>query len=104
MVDPEPRTGTGKPSTSDTVGLRTERTGSWAAADVIAPSGLRFFLGLLDHPLILEEAGAPRRRGHTAMQPDADPIQIAATARMLVGVARDLMHDSEWSEVTSRIE
>jgi hypothetical protein len=78
--------------------------GSWATADLIAPSGLRFFFGLLDQPLTPEQAGAPRRRRNAAMQPDADPIQVAATGRILVVVARDTTQDPDWSEVTSRIE
>jgi hypothetical protein len=78
--------------------------GSWATADLIAPSGLRFFLGLLDHPLTPEQAGAPRRKRNTAAQRDADPIQVAATGRILVAVARDATQDPDWSEVTSRIE
>lgn len=77
--------------------------GNWAAADLIAPSRLRFFLGVLDHALTQEEADAPRRR-RTVMQEDADPIQIAATGRILVVVARDATQDPDWSEVTSRIE
>jgi hypothetical protein len=78
--------------------------GSWATADLIAPSRLRFFLGLLDRPLTPEQAGAPRRRRNAARQRDADPIQVAATGRILVIVARDATQDPDWSEVTSRIE
>ena len=78
--------------------------GSWATADLIAPSRLRFFLGLLDQPLTPEQAGAPRRRRNAATQQDTDPIQVAATGRILVVVARDATQDPDWSEVTSRIE
>jgi hypothetical protein len=78
--------------------------GSWATADLIAPSRLRFFLGLLDQPLTPEQAGTPRRRRNAARQRDADPIQVAATGRILVVVARDATQDPDWSEVTSRIE
>ena len=78
--------------------------GSWATADLIAPSRLRFFLGLLDQPLTSEQAGAPRRRRNATMQRDADPIQVAATGRIFVVVARDATQDPDWSEVTSRIE
>jgi hypothetical protein len=78
--------------------------GSWDTADLIAPSRLRFFLGLLDQPLTPDQAGAPRRRRTAARQPDADPIQVAATGRILVVVARDVTQDPDWSEVTSRIE
>jgi hypothetical protein len=78
--------------------------GSWATADLIAPSRLRFFLGLLDQPLTPAQAGAPRRRRNAAVQRDADPIQVAATGRILVVVARDATQDPDWSEVTSRIE
>jgi hypothetical protein len=78
--------------------------GSWATADLIAPSRLRFFLGLLDQPLTPEQAGAPRRRRNVAMQRDADPIQVAATGRILAVVARDATQDPGWSEVISHIE
>jgi hypothetical protein len=78
--------------------------GGWATADLIAPSRLRFFLGLLDQPLTPEQAGAPRRGRNAAEQRDADPIQVAATGRILVVVARDATQDPDWSEVTSRIE
>ena len=78
--------------------------GTWAAADLIAPSRLRFFLGVLDHALTREEAGAPRRRRNTVTQGDADPIQVAATGRILVVVARDVTQDPDWSEVTNRIQ
>ena len=78
--------------------------GSWATADLIAPSRLRFFLGLLDHPLTPEQAGAPRRRRNAALEQDADPIQVAATGRILVAVARDATQDPDWSQVAERIE
>ncbi len=78
--------------------------GSWATADLIIPSRLRFFLGLLDQPLTPEQAGAPRRRRNAERLGDADPIQVAATGRILVVVARDAAQDPDWSEVTSRIE
>ena len=78
--------------------------GSWAIADLITPSRLRFFLGLLDQPLTSEQAGASRRRRNAALERDVDRIQVAATDRILVAVARDATHDPDWSEVTSRIE
>jgi hypothetical protein len=78
--------------------------GSWAAADLVAQSRLRFFLGILDQPLTPQQAGVPRRRRTAARQPDADPIQIAATGRIFVVIARDATQDPDWSEVTSRIE
>jgi hypothetical protein len=74
--------------------------GSWATADLIAPSRLRFFLGLLDRPLTPEQAGAPRRRRNAMQQRDADQVQVAATGRILVAVARDATEDPDWSEVT----
>jgi hypothetical protein len=76
--------------------------GSWAAADLIAPAQLRFFLGLLDQPLTPEQAGAPRRRRNTIG--DTDRIQVAAAGRILVVVARDAGQDPDWSEIASRIE
>jgi hypothetical protein len=78
--------------------------GSWATADLIAPSGLRFFLGLLNQPLTPEQAGAPRRRRNATRQREADPIQVAASGRILAVVARNATQDPDWSEVTSRIE
>lgn len=42
--------------------------GNWATADLIAPSGLRFFLGLLDRALTPEQTGALRRRHNATMQ------------------------------------
>jgi hypothetical protein len=78
--------------------------GTWASADLIAPSRLRFFLGLLDQPLTREQAGAPRGRRDAGVDRDADPIQVAATGRILIAVARDATQDPDWSEVTSRIE
>jgi len=78
--------------------------GSWTTADLIAPdTRLRFFLGLLDQALTPEQAGAPRRRRNARLR-DADPIQIAATGRILVVVARDATQDPDWSEVARRIE
>jgi hypothetical protein len=82
---------------------RTVR-GSWATADLIAPSRLRFFLGLLDQPLTPEQAGAPRRRRDISAQPDGDQIQVAATGRIFAVVARDATQDPDWAEVISRIE
>jgi hypothetical protein len=93
----------GAPGPTRSVYGRSVR-GSWVAADLIAPSRLRFFLGLLDQPLTPEQAGAPRQRRTAARQRDADPIQVAATGRILVVVARDATQDPDWSEVTSRIE
>jgi hypothetical protein len=78
--------------------------GSWATADLIAPSRLRFFLGLLDQPLTPEQAGASRRRRSATGQRDADPVQVAATGRILVAVARDATEDPNWSEVTTRMQ
>jgi hypothetical protein len=82
---------------------RTVR-GSWATADLIAPSRLRFFLGLLDQPLTPEQAGAPRRRRDISAQRDGDQIQVAATGRIFAVVARDATQDPDWAEVISRIE
>lgn len=93
----------GAPGPSRSVYGRNVR-GNWATADLIVPSRLRFFLGLLDQPLTQEQAGAPRRRRDADVQGDADPIQVAATGRILVVVARDTTQDPDWSEVTSRIE
>jgi hypothetical protein len=78
--------------------------GSWAVADLIVPSSLRFFLGLLDQPLTPEQAGASRRRRNAETLRDADPIQVAAAGRILVVVAQDAAQDPDWSEVTSRVE
>ena len=76
--------------------------GSWATADLIAPTRLRFFFGVLDRPLTQEEEVA--RRGRSRPAQDADPIQVASTGRILVVVARDAAQDPSWSEVMSRIE
>lgn len=78
--------------------------GGWATTDLIAPSRLRFFLGILDRPLTPEQAGAPRRRRNAARERDADPIQVAATGRIFVVVARDATQDPNWSEVTGRLQ
>ena len=78
--------------------------GSWATADLVAPSRLRFFLGLLDQSLTPEQAGAPRRRRSSTLQRDAELIQVAATGRIFAVVARDAPEDPDWSEVTSLIE
>jgi hypothetical protein len=78
--------------------------GSWATADLIAPSRLRFFLGLLDRPLTQQQAGTPRRRRSATGQPDVDPVQVAATGRILVAVARDATQDPSRSEVTANAE
>lgn len=75
--------------------------GDWATADLVASSNLRFFLGVLDQALDRHQAGAPRQARQTR---DADPIQIAATQRILVVVARDSTEEPDWSEVTGRIE
>jgi hypothetical protein len=85
---------------------RTRRTvrGSWATADLIAPSRLRFFLGLLDEPLTPEQAGAPRRRREASAQQDDNQIQVAATGRIIAVVARDATQDPDWAQVISRIE
>lgn len=77
--------------------------GSWATADLIAPSRLRFFLGVLDEPLTSEQTGALRQR-RTRTQRDTDPIQIAATGRIFAVVARDAAQDPNWSEVASRLQ
>ena len=79
--------------------------GEWTTADLVAPSNLRFFLGVLDQALDREQAGASRRARSTSFQArDADPIQIAVTQRILVVVARDSAQEPDWSEVTRRIE
>lgn len=77
--------------------------GSWAAADLIGPTRLRFFFGLLDEPLAPAEEAVRRRRSNPRTV-NADPIQLASTGRILVAVARDAAQDPSWSEVTSRIE
>jgi hypothetical protein len=53
--------------------------GSWATADLIAPTQLRFFFGLLDQPLTPEEEAALRRR--STPEQDTDPIQVASSRR-----------------------
>jgi len=79
--------------------------GEWTTADLVAPSNLRLFLGVLDQALDQRQAGAPRRARSASSQAwDADPIQIAMTQRILVVVARDSAQEPDWSEVTRRIE
>jgi hypothetical protein len=78
--------------------------GSWATADLVAPSRLRFFLGLLAQPLTAEQAGAPRRRRSAIGQNDAEEVQVAATGRIIIAVARDAGEDPDWSEVASRLQ
>jgi hypothetical protein len=73
--------------------------GSWATADLIVPTRLRFFFGLLDQPLTPEEV-AGRRGRSTPGQQDTDPIQVASTGRILVVVARNAAQDPSWSEVS----
>ena len=79
--------------------------GDWTTADLVAPSNLRFLLGVLDQPLDQRQAGTLRRaRNAPSAAQDADPIQIAITQRILVVVARDSTEDPDWSEVARRIE
>ena len=79
--------------------------GEWTTADLVAPSNLRVFLGILDQAFDRQQAGASRRARNASSQAwDADPIQIAVTQRILVVVARDSAQDLDWSEVTRRIE
>jgi hypothetical protein len=79
--------------------------GEWTTADLVAPSNLRLFLGVLDRALDQRQAEAPRRARNTSSQAwDADPIQVAMTQRILVVVARDSPQEPDWSEVTNRIE
>ena len=79
--------------------------GAWTTADLVAPSNLRLFLGVLDQALDQQQAGAPRHaRSASSRAWDADPIQIAVTRRILVVVARDSAQEPDWSEVARRIE
>jgi hypothetical protein len=79
--------------------------GEWTTADLVAPSNLRLFLGVLDQALDRRQAGASRHVLGAAFQArDADPIQIAVTQRILVVVARDSAQEPDWSEVARRIE
>ena len=81
-----------------------EVRGSWATADLVAQSNLRFFLGVLNAPLNREQAGAARRLRTRQEDREADPIQVATTGRIVVAVARDASANPDWSEVTDRIE
>lgn len=72
-------------------------------ADLIASTGLRFFLGLFDQPLTPEEQQVVRRRHTIVGQDEADPIQVATAGRMFVVVARGAALDPDWSEA-SRVE
>ena len=48
--------------------------GEWTTADLVAPSNLRLFLGVLDQALDRRQAGATRRAGNASFQArDADP-------------------------------
>lgn len=79
--------------------------GEWTTADLVAPSNLRLFLGVLDQALDRQQAGASRRaRSASSQARDADPIQVAATQRILVVIARDSAQEPDWSEVSRRIE
>ena len=79
--------------------------GEWTTADLVAPSNLRLFLGVLDQELDQRQVGASRRAHSASYQAwDADPIQIAVAQRILVVVARDSAQEPDWSEVTRRIE
>jgi hypothetical protein len=79
--------------------------GEWTTADLVSPSNLRLFLGVLDQGPDQRQAGARRFARNTTYEDwDADPIQIAIAQRILVVVARDSPQEPDWSEVTSRIE
>jgi hypothetical protein len=79
--------------------------GEWTTADLVAPSNLRLFLGVLDQALDQRQAGASRHtRSASALAWDVDPIQIAVTQRILVVVARDSTQEPDWSDVARRIE
>jgi len=82
----------------------TNVRGDWTTADLVAPSNLRFFLGVLDRPLDRRRAGGPRRAQARSDNRDRDPIQIAMTQRLVVVVARDAAEEPDWSEVTRRVE
>jgi hypothetical protein len=83
---------------------RTVR-GSWTTADLLAPSSLRLFLGVLDQRLDRGQAGALRRaRASAVASPDSDPIQIALTGRIMVVVAQSSDQEPNWSEVAARVE
>jgi hypothetical protein len=81
--------------------------GNWTTGDLVAPSNLRFFLGLLDQPLDQEQAGAPRHA--RAMLPPGPgrliPFRLLwHSAYSQRGVARDSAKKPVWSELTRRIE
>lgn len=78
--------------------------GTWASADLFGASNLRFFLGLLDQPLTPQEAATSRMRMRLLAEPNADPIQVAATQRIIAAISRDRTENPDWSEVANRLE
>ncbi len=76
--------------------------GEWVTADLVRPSNLRFFLGVLDRQLEPPQLGAYRRQRGAASR-DRDWLQVAVGRRLLVVVARDTDREPEWTEVADRL-
>lgn len=79
--------------------------GDWVTADLVARSDLRLFFGILDQPLDAEQVGVIRRE-HRArrFRRQPDRIEVAATGRILVVVARGGAQPTDWAEVTTLVE
>ncbi|ETA03707.1 hypothetical protein CcI156_07960 [Frankia sp. CcI156] len=80
---------------------RTVR-GEWVTADLVGPSNLRLFLGVLDRPLEPAQLGAYRRQRGAASR-DFDRLQVAVGRRLMVVVARGTDREPDWVEVTGHL-
>jgi hypothetical protein len=75
--------------------------GDWVTANLVAPSNLHFLLGVLDRYLPAEALSAIRLRA-AATSPsgyDQSPIDINASGRILVVIARGITAPPAWSEI-----
>lgn len=79
--------------------------GDWVRADLLAPSDLHLFLGVLDHPLPPENVRSVRRaRDASPRVRDQDPVQIAILQRIFIVVARETTSPPDWSEIIDRLQ
>lgn len=81
-----------------------EVKGDWVTADLVRPSDIRMFLGVVEAPLPSSEVRSARSRSRRKAQSRAARYETALGDRMLIVVARSDNPQPEWSRVEALIE
>lgn len=91
-------------SSDDRFAFDRQVRGEWAPANLLGPSNLHLFLGVMHNELAAAELAAIRRARETDVRSrEDDPIQVEVLGRIVIAVSLDRATAPPWAEVRARL-